>query len=387
MRIGVLASFRDPNEQGTWASIAGYRRVSQLVQLLSPLHEVHLYLLAKRPWRPTVPGCDSITVLAAPHLPGQWCKLMTCFLREPRQKDVWIAYNPSLAKLPVLIPRLLGIPVVIDYCDKQASIYDRVAGVRSRLYSCLQLAAERVLLRRIDAFLVISNRLKGEVLRRNPRARWLMYRGVFATGTVDDHGLELLPASQYVLYLGTLYDFNGPGVLVSALGQIAETVPELRLLLVGPGPEQERLRLQALAQQEGVADRVEFHSGLSDAQVFGLLQRVDMLALPYLDHPRNRFNFPTKLIEYLWAGKPVMASRIGEIPCVLEQGHAILLSPGDVDEWAEAMRALACSEELRICLGQRSMLLFRDKFSSESVRRSVDEFLTDLCAQSVRSES
>ena len=140
-----------------------------------------------------------------------------------------------------------------------------------------------------------------------------------------------------------------------------------------------------MAVRENIADRVEFHSGLGDAEVFGLLKRVDMLALPYLEHPRNRFNFPTKLIEYLWAGKPILASRVGDIPQVLDDSQGLLLTPGDVGEWASAMRKLCDDEELRNCLGRESVILYQKQFSPDVVRKTIDSFLTGVHTRRTRS--
>jgi len=382
MRIGILATFPDPKRPE--ASTAGYRRISQLIQILSPLHTIRLYVVARSLWRPIVPGCESTTVLAAPHLPGQWLKIVATFLRTRHDIDVWIAYNPSKVMLPVLLLHYLRIPVVIDYCDKQAVVDHWRGGLRSRIYLSFQLVIERLLLRKIKAFIVISDRLKEEVLRVNPGAQCLLYRGAFVPSDTAEPEIELFHTYQYVLYSGAFYEFNGLEVLIRALARIADVVPDLRLLMIGPGPERERLRLQALAKQENVADRVEFYSGLSDAQVFDLLRRVDILALPYLDHPRNRFNFPTKLIEYLWVGKPILASRVGDIPQVLRQ---VLLTPGSVEEWANAMRTLCDDEELCKRLGRESERLYQERFSPEAVRKSVNDFLTSVCARSVEARS
>mgnify|MGYP001088130271 CR=1 FL=1 len=383
MRIGILATF--PNPQWRGASVAGYRRVSQLVRVLEPLHTTRLYVVAKTPWQPTVPGCHSIEVLTASHLVLQWLKLAGILLRHRRDIDIWIAYNPSKVMLPIMLLRCLDVPVVIDYCDKQASIDHWKGRLRSRIYLSFQLVVERLLLRSIKAFLVISDRLREEVLRVNPRARCLPYRGTFAPSSVTEPGIELSPTCQYVLYLGTLYDFNGPGILIRPLARITPTAPDLRLLVVGPGPEQERLRLQALAARKGVADRVEFYSGVDDPQVFGLLRRVDILALPYLEHRRNRFNFPTKLIEYLWAARPILVSRVGDIPRVLDGSAAILLAPGDVEAWAAAVQNLYDHKELRDRLGRGSETLYQERFSPEAAREILDGFLTSVQAHSTRS--
>jgi glycosyltransferase involved in cell wall biosynthesis len=378
MRIGVVATFPDQKQPG--AARAGYRRVSQLAGLLSPLHKVHLFVVAKHPWTLVMPGCATIEVLASSSLPGQWLRMIVTFWRHRRSIDVWIVYNPSKAMLPVLLLRWLGLPVVIDYCDKQAAIDHWGGGLRSRIYIGFQLTVERILLRRVRAFLVISNRLKERVLEVNPAAVCLLYRGTFVPPDPDG-SIELSGKHRHVLYLGTLYDFNGPAVLIRALARIAASAPALRLVLVSPGPEADRHRLQELAAEEGVADRVEFHLDLDDAQVFGLLKRVDVLAVPYLEHPRNRFNFPTKLIEYLWAGKPILASRVGEIPDVLVGRQAMLVAPGEVDEWARAMQELYADRDLSDDLGKNARRLYQEQFAPWVARETINKLLTGLVAR------
>jgi glycosyltransferase involved in cell wall biosynthesis len=379
MRIGIVASFRNPDEPRGWASIAGYRRVSQLVRLLTPRHEVEVYVLAKRPWSPVVPGSVSTSVLAAPSVLGQWLQLALTLFRQRSRVNLWIAYNPTLSKLPVAAAaRLLSAPVVIDYCDKQAAIDHWGRSVRSRIYLCAQLKAERLLLRSSGAFLVISGRLRDELLNVNPRARWLLYRGAFVPREIGDPGLKLLPSCRYILYLGSLYDFNGPSVLVKALSRASASDSCLRLLLVGPGPQEEWQALQALADREGVADRLEFHRGLSDAQVFGLLKQADILALPYLDASRNRFNFPTKLVEYLWASRPILASRVGDIGEVLRAAPDMLLPPGDVEAWASAMLWLSSDGMARLRLAGEAAQIYREQFAPEQVAQTVSGFLEDI---------
>lgn len=382
MRIGFVASFRDPNQADGWSSVAGYRRVAQLIQLLAPMHSIDLYVLGKRHWQPEVAGCTSISVLAAPSLAGQWLKLVRTYARGRRGTDLWVVYNPSLVQLPALLARsLCGMRIVIDYCDKQGLLDHRTSNIGSHIYLAAQRAAERLLVRHVEAFLVISTRLCDEVARVNPRARCLLYRGAFAPESVGEAPIELSPRSRYLLYLGSLYDFNGPDVLVRATRAAAQSHPNLQLLLVGPGPEEGRQRLLDLAREEGVGDRVQILGGLSDAQVFGLLREVDVLALPYLEHPRNRFNFPTKLFEYLWAGRPVIASRLGEMEQVLGDGKALLVPPGDVQAWASAIDSVLSDEGLRESLVAQSGATYSNQFAPDIVRRQVNDFLVSVCSR------
>ncbi len=147
-------------------------------------------------------------------------------------------------------------------------------------------------------------------------------------------------------FVGTLKPWHGTHLLLEAL---ARTTGDLRLEIVGTGPEHERL--VRLADQLGLAGRVHLHGALAPERVPGVLHGLDIAVAPY---PAGDHYFsPLKVYEYLAAGLPVIASAIGTIPSLLRNGElGVLVPPGDVEALTAALDALAADPGARARLGR-----------------------------------
>jgi glycosyltransferase involved in cell wall biosynthesis len=133
--------------------------------------------------------------------------------------------------------------------------------------------------------------------------------------------------------VGTLKPWHGVDTLVRAVA----TLGDVHLRVVGDGPEGEGLR--ELAQRLGLADRVVFTGAVDPASLPAELARVHVAAAPYPE-PDGYFS-PLKVFEYLAAGRPVVASRSGQLREVLTHGHdALLVPPGDQGALVAALARL-----------------------------------------------
>ncbi len=147
------------------------------------------------------------------------------------------------------------------------------------------------------------------------------------------------PSDPIVAYAGHLYAWKGVDVLLEALA----LVPDVRGLIVGGHAQEPDLaRLQALARQLGISDRVTFAGMVEPARVAELLWRASVLALP---NPASaistRFTSPLKLFEYLAAGRAIVASDLPSIREILHnEVDALLVAPGDASALAGAIRRL-----------------------------------------------
>ena len=105
-----------------------------------------------------------------------------------------------------------------------------------------------------------------------------------------------------VAYAGHLYPWKGVDVLLEALALGART--HAALIVGGHAGEPDLARLQALAQQLGIGDRVTFTGLVAPARGAGTAARRDVLALP---NPASaistRYTSPLKLFEYMAAGR------------------------------------------------------------------------------------
>ena len=149
-------------------------------------------------------------------------------------------------------------------------------------------------------------------------------------------------------FVGTLKPWHGTENLVRAM---ARTQAHMNLVLCGDGPE--RPGLEELAKTLGMSERVSFLGAVAPERIPGILHGFDIAVAPY---PRGEHYFsPLKVYEYMAAGLPILASTIGEIPELLDNGGCgVLVPPGDVDALAAGLDLLALSPDLRIELGRRA---------------------------------
>ncbi len=162
---------------------------------------------------------------------------------------------------------------------------------------------------------------------------------------------------------------KGVHVLLAALARLEDQ--RCTLTVVGDGPEEQALRAQA--RSLGLESRVSF-LGLRD-DVPALVSRADVFV-----HNATAEAFGFTIAEAMAAGRPVVATRVGGVPEVVEDGvSGLLVPPGDVDALAQALSRVVSDAGLRQTLGENARARCRQRFS---IRGSVTRHL-DFCDELV----
>ena len=269
--------------------------------------------------------------------------------------DLLHAHSPCLTALAALpVARKLGIPLVYEM---RASWEDaavdhgtcREGDLRYRLTRALETRA----LRRADAVTTICEGLRDEIESRGvPAARVTVIPNAvdpkaFPYGRRADPALagELgLEGRRVIGFIGSFYGYEGLHVLLDAMPRLAAARPDLSLLLVGGGYEEENLRRQA--QRLGLADTVRFTGRVPHEKVAGYYALCDVMVYPRLDMRLTRIVTPLKPLEAMAQGKVVAASDIGGHREMIRDGSTgVLFRAGDAAALAGAVEALFASEE------------------------------------------
>ncbi len=138
---------------------------------------------------------------------------------------------------------------------------------------------------------------------------------------------------------------------------ILNTLPSVSFVLCGEGPE--RSSLQALASQLGIEKNVFFLGQRSD--IPDLYSSFDVAVLPSLTE-----GTPLAILEAMAAKRPIVASRVGGIPKIIEDERCgLLVEPGNAKELGAALLRLLRSSEQRLCLGQAGFDVVQSKYSSK----------------------
>ncbi len=131
------------------------------------------------------------------------------------------------------------------------------------------------------------------------------------------------PGAPVLLSVSRLVEQKGVDVAVRALARVRERQPDAWLVVLGEGPEQDRLA--ALAAELGVAGAVHLPGRVPDVAAW--LRRADVLV-----HPARWEGFGLALLEAMLASLPIVASRVSSIPEIVADGESGLLVPPDDPE-------------------------------------------------------
>lgn len=182
--------------------------------------------------------------------------------------------------------------------------------------------------------------------------------------------LGLAPTATVIGTVGRLSAEKGQAFLIEALRRVRRRLPGAKLLLVGDGPMRGGLERLALAQE--VADHVVF-TGLR-RDVPAMLCAMDVFALPSLYESQG-----IALVEALAAGKPVVATRVGGVPSIVEDSVNGLLVPSrDPEALAEAILRLAGDPPRAERLGRRGADDAAARFSVEKMVAAHDRLYRSL---------
>lgn len=155
-----------------------------------------------------------------------------------------------------------------------------------------------------------------------------------------------IPADAFVVgFTGSLKRWHGVDTLLEAFRRVRARVPEAHLLLVGDGPK--RGWVEGFLAGAGLEGAATLTGWVDHTRLPGLIAAMDVATAPYPETEDFYFS-PLKLFEYLAVGRPIAASRIGQIAEIMQGGdRGMLLPPGDVQALTDALVRLAGDPVLR----------------------------------------
>ena len=169
------------------------------------------------------------------------------------------------------------------------------------------------------------------------------------------------PERVVVTFVGTLKPWHGVADLITAASLARQ---QWSLRIIGDGPEMETLRAQA----ERLGVEADFRGAVSPEEIPAHMAGSAIGVAPYPDlgGREQQYFSPMKVLEYLAAGLAVVASDVGQIPQLLEEGsqlHGVLVTPSDPTALAAALDDLAASPQRRARMGRNGRLLAEERHS------------------------
>lgn len=179
------------------------------------------------------------------------------------------------------------------------------------------------------------------------------------------------PDDTVLVHHGILHPNKGNDRILRALAQVRPTLPGIRYLLVGDGPEMPRLK--SLAIELGIADIVQLTGWLPKmADVNEALNAGDIGLVMRVGEQSDDFHMTGALVHNMAVGLPILSARLGGVSEVVHEDDAgLLFDPDDMAQFSAKLIRMAHDAPLRIRMGQRALTLARELFDMDKVTQAT----------------
>jgi glycosyltransferase involved in cell wall biosynthesis len=189
----------------------------------------------------------------------------------------------------------------------------------------------------------------------------------FSAAMAEQHERSL--EKNEIIFVGRLVERKGVKFLIDAFSRVATSIRH-RLVIIGDGPERAQLEMQV--RRLGIKDRVRFTGIITNGELKQYYRTCSFLILPAIyDQKGDTEGLGVVLLEAMSYGKPVVASRIGGITDIVDNGNGILVESADPDALAQAILKLARHRRLRKTLGRQARKTVDEKFNWDTIVRKL----------------
>lgn len=275
-------------------------------------------------------------------------------LAERERPSLIHAHSPVLNAIPAIrVGRKMGIPVLYEVrAFWEDAAVDHGTTTEGSLRYRTTRAIETWALNNANAVTTICEGLRNDMIARGIPAGKITVipNAVDADSfTPRGHADEVLRdqlglrGKSVVGFIGSFYEYEGLHLLLEAVAKMRESESNVRLLLVGGGPQEARLK--ALSTSLGLDQHVVFTGRVPHTEVQRYYDLIDVLAYPRLPMRLTELVTPLKPLEAMAQGRIFVASDVG--------GHRELVRHGDTGILFKAGDAGALVESLRELLAER----------------------------------
>jgi glycosyltransferase involved in cell wall biosynthesis len=316
---------------------------------------------------------------------GHLSFMITCVLLGARASgpaDVVVVSSPTFFAIGAgwLLARLKRARLVVEVRDLWPAIFTELGVLTNRLVISLLERLELAAYTAADTVIVVSDGFRANLIARGVPAdkvhtiRNGVCPGEFDPGAPADARLRgrlgAGPKDCLALYAGTHGISQGLGSVAEAAARLAGE--QIRVAFVGDGAAKKRLQSQVAELR---LNNVTLLPGVPHDQVPALLAAADICLVPLRDVPLFSSFIPSKMFEYLAAGKPVVGAVTGEAAQILREAGACVVPPGDSDALAGAIGALAADPARRAAMGRQGRCYVEEYFDRGALARLYRKLL------------
>lgn len=278
-----------------------------------------------------------------------WCDVWHLLRCQGRSIDLIQVRDKYVAALAgLLVARTKGVPFVYwcsyPFPEHYLELARNSTGLR-RLYCGLhgrmgKLILYRFVMPRSDHVFVQSKQMKRDIAAFGVSEKKMtcvpmgVPAKIFGVRQAESRSVDV----GKIVYIGTLAAVRRMHVLIEAFAEVHARFPDARLVVVGDGDHpQERTSLEELTQRLALENAVQFTGFLPIEQAWEIAALAQCCVSPFYPTPVLNSASPTKLVEYMALGRPVVCNDHPEQSEIIKESGAGLCVPWGAKEFAKAM--------------------------------------------------
>jgi len=244
--------------------------------------------------------------------------------------DVFHAQSVSSGIPAWAAKKFLKIPYVVWGQGSDIYLPERFTRLTSKL-----------ILQNADAVLALTEDMKQKMREICDREISVVPNGIDLERFKISSGDKKEGNAKTIIFIGRLHPVKGVQYLMEAMAIVRQQMPDVKLVIVGDGVE--RARLEELAERLNLNDCIQFAGQVSQESIPRLMHQADVFVLSSLSE-----GLPVVILEAMAAGLPIVATNVGGIPDIVEEGvNGYLVNAKNPDELADRLLVLLQNDEIR----------------------------------------
>lgn len=197
------------------------------------------------------------------------------------------------------------------------------------------------ILQNADAVLALTEDMKQKMWEIHDREIFVVPNGIdlkrFKISPGNKEGVN----TKTIIFVGRLHPVKGVQYLIEAMVTVHREMPEAELVIVGDGAE--RSRLEELTERLNLNGCIQFMGQMPQESIPKIMCQADVFALSSLSESFGIVN-----LEAMAAGLPIVATNVGGVPDIVEEGvNGLLVNPESPGKIADKLLFLLENDEIR----------------------------------------
>jgi glycosyltransferase involved in cell wall biosynthesis len=218
----------------------------------------------------------------------------------------------------------------------------------SLIYGVLSRSIEKYTLFKLEHLIVLAPQIQEIIKKIRTKRTYVVPNGV-EPENIEKIAPAMINKENVIVFIGNLRELKGVHILIEALGIVKRNIPDIYLLIAGSGSQEAKLKEMALAL--GLENNVSFLGFIRGDERFSYIKAAKFLVLPSFWEV-----LPIVVLEGMACGKAIVASNVGGIPYLINDGlNGYLVQPGDVQNLADKIILLLEKDEILLNMSKENL--------------------------------